>query len=67
MEIVGLNALLRFAKKNAALRKALDGFAQRVRAANWKNDADRIFNEVYIFNLTKGDRTLAMVYFDGIF
>lgn len=72
METVGLNALFKFARKNAPLRKAIDDFGQRVQAADWKNDADvkttfpdadRIFNEVYIFNLTKSDRTVAMVYF----
>jgi mRNA-degrading endonuclease HigB of HigAB toxin-antitoxin module len=50
----------------------VDEFIQKVLAADWKNDADvraafpdadRIFGGVYVFNLTRSDRTLTMVYF----
>jgi mRNA-degrading endonuclease HigB of HigAB toxin-antitoxin module len=72
MQLTGVKALDKFTRNNATLKKAVDEFIQKVLAADWENDADvkvtfpdadRIFTEVYIFNLTRSDRTLAMVYF----
>jgi mRNA-degrading endonuclease HigB of HigAB toxin-antitoxin module len=72
MKINGLNVLLKFAKNNATLRKSLDEFVRKVQAVQWTNDADvkatfqdadRIFGNAYVLNLTKSDRTLTVLYF----
>lgn len=71
MEVIGRQTLDKHARNNPVLQKVLNEFVEK---ASWKNgtdlkvtfpEADRIFKNVYVFNLTGSDRTLALVYFVG--
>jgi mRNA interferase HigB len=75
MIVSRVQILLKFAKKNMTLLGAVNEFVNAVQGATWNNDqdvkatfpnADRIFNNVYVFNITGADRSLALVFFkDG--
>jgi len=72
MEVIGRGTLDKHAKNNTVLQKVIDEFVEKVEKAAWRNDADlkitfpdadRIFKNVYVFDLTGSDRTLTLVYF----
>ena len=61
MIVTRVQVLLKFAKKNMTLLGAVNDFVNTVQGATWQNDqdvktsfpnADRIFNNVYVFNIT---------------
>lgn len=71
MEVIGRRTLDKHAKNSPVLQKVINDFVEKVEKANWKNDADlkvtfpdadRIFKNVYVFDLTGSDRTLTLVY-----
>jgi mRNA-degrading endonuclease HigB of HigAB toxin-antitoxin module len=71
MVIIGKKELLKFGKNNHSLLGLLNDFITTIEAVEWKNDedvkntfsnADRIFKNIYVFNITS-NRVLALVYF----
>ncbi len=72
MEVIGRRTLDKYAKNSTVLQQVINEFVGKVEKANWKNDADlkatfpdadRVFKNVYVFDLTGSDRTLTLVYF----
>jgi mRNA interferase HigB len=72
VEIIGRRTLDKYAKNNTVRQKVVNEFVKKVQRSTWKNDADvkadfpdadRIFSNVYVFDLTGSDRTLTLVYF----
>ncbi len=72
MEVIGRRTLDKHAKNNNTLQQVINEFLEKLKKAAWQNDADvkasfpdadRIFRNVYVFDLTGSDRTLTLVYF----
>jgi mRNA-degrading endonuclease HigB of HigAB toxin-antitoxin module len=70
MEVIGRRTLDKQAKNNNTLQQIINEFVEKVEKAAWKDDADlkvsfpsadRIFRNVYVFDLTGNDRMLTLV------